>query len=979
MNAKANSTAELDTARRSLRAATVRGSSGRAIIRARSEGFLFKEVCRTVVAADYIACSIHERGRPSNAYTLVESSGLKLSSRIELPEPPRGVLIQRPGDPTAGDLEDASVARFVMRPSGGRILLLSICSRDEDAFNREELGHLRELSRDMVSGLEALKSRSESAPGTGPVAFGPSARSRAPSQANGALREQLEMIRSIADSAQDAILMIDDKGRISYWNRVAEKVFGWTAEEAIGKDLHPMLAPQKFHESIEASFLSFVETGQGAIIGRTTELTGLRKGGTEFPLELSLGRARVRGSWQAVGIIRDITDHKRVLEDLERAKIEAEHAAEAKTLFLANVSHEIRTPLNAVIGMAALLLDTDLDNQQEEFARIIHRSGEILLSVINDILDFSKMDADGLEFEVIPFSVRACVEDVGDLLGQKAAGKGLELVILIDHQVPRRVAGDSGRLRQVLTNLINNAIKFTEAGEIVLRVGLIDSGDRSDRLVFSVEDTGIGIPADNLDALFQPFTQVDASTTRRFGGTGLGLSIARSLVERMGGDLKVESRVGEGTVFRFEASFESGPQDEEAPPVRHGTLEGMTVLIVDDNLTNRRLLEELLGRWGCSTRSVVSGQDALDLLLDPDEMTDFDLAILDFSMPSMDGATLALAIRSEAQLAEMPLILLTSMPEFGDGEKMKEIGFDAYLTKPVRQSFLYDAILSVTADQEPPVVGGRSMVTRHTLSEARRSRLRILVTEDNIFNQKVACRMLENLGYRCDVANNGQEALDALELKPYDVVFMDCQMPVMDGFEATRRIRLIEGEGRRTSIIATTAGALKGDRDNCIEAGMDDYVSKPIDLDELGAVLERFGGSPTVDDLETPEPDGAAPVEVSRLQAIARGDRVFERRILELFLEESGKRLECIDRALEDEDFEALRLEAHTLKGSSGNIGADRVADLAARLREAAEVGERASCEEISDSLVRASASTSRWLEAYLRKMEQGESEPTDD
>jgi len=984
MGASVDSTPTLEEALRALRAATSRGAIGRAMIRAHNEGFLFREVCRAVVAAGYSACAVHENGRDPQTFSLVAASGVDAADSITLSEPPtdgKGNLPQQATGGADGDPLDAAVVRLVVRPAGGRVFLVSIHSRDSDAFEGEELLQLQELGRDIVAGMEALNARPESVPRRADrQLFGASDRARAPNKIETALRDQLEMIRSIADSVQDALVMIDDKGRISYWNPAAEQTFGWTAEEALGQPLHPMLAPDRFHEAIETGFSAFTATGEGAAIGKMVELSGLRKGGSEFPLELSLGRVRLRGTWQSVGIVRDITERKQVLDDLQRAKTDAEAAAEAKSLFLANMSHEIRTPLNAVIGMAGLLLDTDLNAEQQDFARIVHRSGEILLSVINDILDFSKMNAEALEFETIPFSIRSCVEDVGDLLAQKAAETDLELVILIDHEVPRRVAGDPGRLRQVLANLINNAIKFTETGEVVLKVDLAGADDEQRRLTFSVEDTGIGIPPDQLSDLFLPFTQVDSSTTRRFGGTGLGLSISKSLVERMGGSLEVESQVGKGTVFRFEAVFESAPDDDDAPPIRHGTLDKMTVLVVDDNKTNLRLLVELLGRWGCKTTTAANGQEALDLLHDPDGTTNFDLAILDFSMPVMDGAALAAAIRSNPLLAAMPLILLTSMPEFGDGARMKKAGFNAYLTKPVKQSYLYDAILAVTADPDTaPVSNDGAMVTRHTLNEARRSRLRILVAEDNEVNQKVTSRMLERLGYRCDLAENGQDALDALARSDYDVVFMDCQMPVMDGFEATRQIRLLEGENRRIEIIATTADALKGTRERCIESGMDGYISKPIDLDELAAVLERFGGSLTVDDSETPETDDEAPVEIARLQAIARGDRGFERRILLLYLEECDKRHEGIGRALEGENLEALRQEAHTLKGSSSNIGADSVAELAGRLQNAAETGERTLCGEILDSLLHESESTNRWLEAYVQELDSDPGVSADD
>ena len=984
MHAPLRTPTTLDEPARVLRAATARGGCCRVVVRAKSDEFMYREVCRTLTDAGYRSCAVHREDEPSVGFREVAHMGPVHSKTINPPQrtdddswpqltPANATHVQAVERESQGSSPAPVELRILGRPAGARRFVLSLTAFEIGAFTGEELVHLRELVRDIVAGVEGLKKRSESAPGADRKMLGQPAPKIAPAKVDLAVRDQLDMTRSIADCAQDGIVMVDDCGKINYWNRAAAKIFGWSFDEAMGMTLHDMLAPDRFHEAIEAFFPIFAETEKGAAVGQVTELVGVNKDGSKFPLELSLARTRFRDRWAAVGIVRDITARKKVLEDLKKAKGDAEAAAEAKSLFLANMSHEIRTPLNAVIGMTGLLLDTELDNRQRDFVRIVHRSGESLLSVINDILDFSKMDAGALEFEVIPFSVRTCVEEVGDILAQKAAGKGLELVILIDHLVPRRVAGDPGRLRQVLTNLINNAIKFTESGEVVLRAGLKASDGHEHRLDFSIADTGIGIPQDRLDELFSPFTQVDSSTTRRFGGTGLGLSIAKRLVDRMGGKIEVTSEVDKGTVFRFDVVFLSAPDEERVSPVRHGTLQGKSALIVDDNLTNRRLLEELLGRWGCSSESAASGPVALDLLADPDRKSTFDFAILDFSMPSMNGATLAKSIRSDTPFALMPLILLTSMPEFGDGEKMKEAGFNAYLTKPVKQSYLYDAIMSVTTGRDDPAWGDEGLlVTKHTLNEARRSRMRILVTEDNIINQKVLSRMLESLGYRCDLADHGRAALEALERQPYDVVFMDCQMPVMDGFEATRKIRLLDGPVSEIPIVATTAEALKGDRERCIEAGMNDYISKPIDRGELAATLERITGPSDGDSHEpgpaAPDEPGAIsePVEIERLQAISRGDTDFEERILDLYLQESVKRSAAIAAALEDDDFETVREDAHATKGSAGNIGASKVSELAGRLQAAAEDCDRAACVEISDALAKANEAANRWIETYV-------------
>ncbi len=960
------------------RAITARAACGRAWIRASTESFLFNEVCRALVAGGYPAAAVHEPGHGSEAFSIVAGAGAGVAGTIVSPDakpdgaPSGCTVLDEAVDPGAGEPPATAAARFLIRPAGGRKLLVSVYAPAPPGFDAGELAELRELARDLTYAIEALAQRARSATST-------TIPRTSQSSTEAALREQLEMTRSITDSAQDAIILIDDGARISYWNRAAESIFGWSAAEALGADLHELIAPERYSEASRRGLETFFATGGGSAIGAVTSLTAVRKDGAEFPVELSLSRLRLRGRWRAVGIVRDTTEREKAIEELTQAKIAAEAAAEAKSLFLANVSHEIRTPLNAIIGMTDLLLETELDRRQLEFVKIVHVSGSTLLAVINDILDFSKMDAEALELEAIPFSVRTCVEEIGDMLAQRAAEKGIELVILVDHRVPPRVAGDPGRLRQVFTNLLNNAIKFTEQGEVVLQVKLRDSDNEKVRLDFSVEDTGVGIPDDRLTEVFKPFTQADTSTTRQYGGTGLGLSIAKRLIEAMGGSITIDSRVGEGTVFRFDVMLGSAPGSGEGAAGTLGSIDDLHVLVVDDNRTNRRLLEELLGLWGCTTVAVASGTETLDLVFDSEPRPSFDLAILDFSMPGMDGGALARTLREAPETATLPLILLTSMPTFGDGERMREYGFNAYLTKPVKRADLHEAILTVTStgasaatDVEP------AMVTRHTLDEARRARVRILVVEDNIVNRKVASRMLESLGYRCDIADNGLAAVEALARGArYDVVLMDCQMPIMDGFEATRKIRELEGEDRHTTIIATTAGALQGDREQCLAAGMDGYISKPIDRGELARALEQLADPPCGENCgakadataaaETPEP--ADPVAIERLQAISRGDLRFEERILTLYLSEADKRMASIARALGDRDLESVRSDAHAVKGSAGNIGADRVSDLASRLQRAAEDHDGAACSALFDALQAGHATASRWLGLYLDRL----------
>jgi two-component system sensor histidine kinase/response regulator len=807
-----------------------------------------------------------------------------------------------------------------------------------------------------------------------------------------------ERSAAIVRTALDCIITIDAQGRICEFNHSAEKTFGYVREEVIGHDMADLIIPPAHRPAHREGIKRYLQTGVARVLDRRVEVTAMRANGSEFPVELALTSSS-RGSDEVLftAYIRDITERRRADSELLRAKDAAIAASRAKSEFVANISHEIRTPMNGILGMTDLVLETDLTSRQREFMVMVKSSGRALLSVINDVLDFSRIEAGKLLLEVIEFPLRQTIAETLTPLALRAHEKGLELLCDVHRNVPDQVIGDPSRLRQVLVNLVGNALKFTEEGEVLLTVGLEGQNQHDVVLHVAVRDTGIGIAPDKQQSIFSPFIQADGSTTRRFGGTGLGLTISSQLVELMGGRLWVESTEGQGSTFHFTVNLRRAATAVAATPgIDWGTLQGMRALIVDDNATNRRILAEMLGNWGLKP-ATVDGATAANAAINDSirEGHPFRLLLLDYHMPEFDGLMLASKLSSRRDLPGLTMLLLTSSDRPEDVSTAHELGVAAILRKPVVQSDLLNAVLKAldrtasAATAAGPGAGEDGLFDRltdsashaananktrgagvshgtgkhgtngngasasgpahplHVAADDEVERPHLLLAEDNDINQALAVHILERAGFRVTPVGTGEQAVSASKLKAFDAILMDVHMPKLDGFAATALIRereVLQGGTTHVPIVALTAHAMSEDRDRCLRAGMDSYVAKPFTTPDLLRALAVVGIHP-------PNPQAAAVVAarrnagiIDRAELMARmgGDEGLLRRLIDMFLVNYPKQLSELHDAVRQRDVETLRRRAHTLRGALSLFAASEAADAAHRLEKSAEFGDRA-------------------------------------
>ena len=783
----------------------------------------------------------------------------------------------------------------------------------------------------------------------------------APSAAGGmaphAARSSEKILSSIVDNTTNGIIVLDRNSVVQAFNPAAEQIFGYGPSEIVGRNIS-MILPAQYRE-IHDRGVSGSSLGQARVMSDDTELQGLRKDGSTFPLELTVFPIETGGERLYAGACRDLTRQRQAEAELRDAMVKATAANQAKSDFVAAMSHEIRTPMNGVIGMTGLLLDTGLTAEQRQYAESIRNSGQALLTIINDILDFSKLEAGKMELEAVDFNPADAVESVAEILGPQASGKNIDFITFVTPDVPAVVSGDSGRFRQILLNLAGNAIKFTEQGAVSITGELIEKSDQEVVLRFEISDTGIGISEEAQARVFDKFSQADTSTTRRYHGSGLGLSICRQLVDRMGGEIGMDSTLGEGTKVWFHVRLGAvdGPPAADTEPLPE--IPPLRVLVVDDVEINRNIFKWQLATWGMENGCAASGEAALAALSQAVEAgTPYDVVLIDHAMPNMDGEELGRRIKATPGLADTRLILAGSMNLRGDAERFKEIGFADCLYKPVRRSALLNSLLGRAValgderDRGPAPADGGARAGAPRAGPV----MHILVAEDNQVNQLLASITLEKEGHRVDVANNGIEAVEAVHRVTYDLILMDVNMPEMDGVTATRKIRELGGDKARIPIVALTADAMKGDRERLLALGMDDYVAKPLERDKLLAILAAYAPAadapPGAMDDASPNPVLAAACEPESIEdeAVELDTAVMDNwqsffspeEFIDLVttqVADARISLQNLKDAAAAGDHDELKAWAHNLKSGCGALGLIRVQAVAMKLEHACREG----------------------------------------
>ena len=780
----------------------------------------------------------------------------------------------------------------------------------------------------------------------------------------GELEKSEEKYRTILENIEDGYYEVDFAGNLTFFNDAACRITGYSKNELMGMN-HREYTDEENASKLYREYNKVYETG---IPTKRLDWEVIKEDGTTGFLEGSIS-AMTDSEGQSIGfrgIIRDVTERKELDREIMEKSRQAEEANKAKSQFLANMSHEIRTPLNGIVGMAELALDTKLDDNQKNIFHTINTEVNSLQDVINEILDFSKIEAGKFDLEEIPFDLRVTIEDVANSFAYRAEQKGLDFISFLAPDVPSRLIGDPARLRQIMVNLTGNSLKFTHEGELYVKGELVEEIEDRIKIRFSVMDTGIGIPEDRHATIFDSFTQADGSTTRNYGGTGLGTTISKQLAEMMGGEIGLESEEGKGSTFWFTALFGRQEEKKRIPAAKDLDLNNLKVLIVDDNQTNRFVLMEYVKSWGCLPVEAVDGKEALIVFRDAvSSENPFDLILTDFQMPEMSGFDLAKEIKKIESLKRVPIIVLSSAGRKGDGRSCKEIGINGYLTKPIRQEEMRKAIVSVLGLSTDRETGSMpEIVTRHSLSEDYRKEIQILLVEDYPTNQQVAMRHLIKGGYQVDLAEDGSQAVKAYKRKNYDLIFMDIQMPIMDGYAATQEIREIETRNleqssiQRVPIIAMTAHAIKGYREKCLKAGMDDYIAKPIRRKGLLTIVEKWSTAiadcglriaDSKSEVQNPKSElGNDPMDFARAIEEFEGDGEFLMEVLEGFFGNVTSQIGTIRQAIFEGDAEAVRREAHSIKGGAANLTAN---DLSGVAFEIENIGKSGMLEEGIDAL----------------------------